>query len=152
MEDHMLLERSDVVVVGGEVRLLDFVIPRLDLRPVMPLSSPISVFAVLTLGSPGQTFRMKTSAFDSEDVEQYAELEGAWKGHVKADRYDRPFLEYLLRYFLSSAEFKLEFILEGERLTRFVVTLGKRLQLQGRFPNDVDILGLYFSPVLSMTD
>lgn len=148
----MLLERSDVAVVGGDVRLLDFVIPRLDLRPVTPPSSPPSVFAVLTLGSPGQTFRMKTSAFDSDDVERYEELEGAWKGHVKADRYDRPFFEYLLRYFASSSEFKLEFILESERMTRFVLTLGKRLQLQGRFPNDVDILGLYFSPVLSMTD
>ncbi len=152
VEDKMLLNRSDISVTGGDVQLSDFVIPRLDLRPIETRGEIPTAFAVLTLGSLSLTLRTRTNAFDLTEVKDYEALRSRWRKLVSADQYDRPFLEYLLSYFLSSTEFKFEFVFEGERVTRFVVTFGRKLQLQGRFPTDVDVLATYFSSVLSVTD
>ncbi len=151
----MLLDSNDVSVRGGEFRLLDCVIARLELRSVDSVPSVQStLFAVITLGGNlgRDALSARTSGFGLHEVLNWDTLHQKWRKDYACGRNEHSFLEFLLRSFQAGDVFALEFLVEDGRMGSFSLRLDRRVQLFGRFPLDTDIRSLYFSAKLAQTD
>lgn len=151
----MLLHSSEVSVRGGDFRLLDCVIARLELRSVDATPSVHStIFAVLTLGDPQRqgSVPVHTNGFSLSEVSDCNALYKRWREEHACGRYEQGFLEFLLRFLRPRSQFHLEFLVQNSRMHGFSLRLDRQVQLFGRFPLDADVLPVYFEAVLVPSD
>lgn len=149
----MLLSANEVIVTPGGFRLFDCVSPWVELRTIeQPPSLDSTVFAVLTLGMSSEAVRADTNAFSLSEIPEYLGLHQRWMEFSSKGKFEQSFLEFLLRYLQGNPEIRLEFPVHDGRLKGFVLNLGDRVQLLGRFPEDVDVLPLYFERVEALQD
>lgn len=154
MEEEMLLSANEVIVTPGGFRLFDFVSPWVELRTIeRPPSLDSMIFAILTLGMSRDAMRADTNGFTLSQILEHKDLHKQWKDLSSKGMFEQGFLEFLLRYLQgSNSGIRLEFPVRDGRLKGFVLNLGSRIQLLGRFPEDVDVLPLYFEQVEALQD
>lgn len=140
---------------GGDFRLLDCVIARLELRSVDAAPSVRSaIFAVLTLGDPlgKDAIPVHTNGFGLSEISDWNALHKKWREDHACGRYEQGFLEFLLRFLRPGSQFHLEFMVDNGRMSGFSLRLDRQVQLFGRFPLDTDVLPMYFEAVLVSSD
>lgn len=147
----MLLARNDVSVSGGGYQLHDYVICRLRLRSVdLAPTLNSAVYGVISLGDTGiGEVKVPTNGFSLDQIRGFREHFAEWRRVYAEGKYEQDFFDFLLR---KIPDIHLEFLVENQRMSGLLLTLGRHIQLRGRFPVDQDILSKYFGTVLESSD
>lgn len=141
----MLLDSNEIKVEGGEYRLLEFVFVRVYLRGIGPPSPTAPCFATVELGSADASeapIRGQTIAFQLSEVRDHGIIYRTWTGACRRG-YEKTYVEFLLCHLRESSGVQVSFRVANGTITSIFVTLGN-VQLEGRFPPDVNILSTHF--------
>ncbi len=148
----MLVEHYDISVQGGEYRMHDCVITRLELRSLnQGASLESAVFALVTFGDFSPTtpvIQVHTAGFQLSEIPAYRDYFGRWRKLNGVHLFEGGFLDYLPQALPVS----IELTVENGRMERLTVQIGNHVKLSGRFPQDVDALKLYFGVVDKVLD
>ena len=150
----MLLTRDDVRVSPNGYRPHDYVVVRLALQNIGEPTLTSTWFAQVTLGSvcfPSDQIMGQTSGFILASIKEHPDIYNRWKRICDSDKWEGSYPDFLLRVLMERTGLGLQFFIQDDRVSKFVVSLGA-FELEGRLPQDVDILTLYFGVEMATSD
>lgn len=152
----MLLEQSELVTDPDSFKLHDYqyLYARLELLSVGSPSTMGTWFACVSLGSisdPAGPVKMRTTGFELPMIRSF---QASYELYRKL--YDRSVREYgypefLLLWLREQSKIQVVFPVRDGRTRRFAVRMDN-IVVEGRVPDDVDVLRTYFGAVLVASD
>jgi len=151
----MLLECGELVTDPCNYQLHDYQqYARLELASIGFPSAQSTWFACVRLGNVSNAvdqIEMRTVGFALPMIGQFEESYAFYRQIQDRHICEYSYPEFLLRWLRHQSKVRVVFSVENGHIRRFAVQLDN-LEVQGRVPSDIDVLGTFFGSVLVTSD